>query len=218
MSVEVKFCGLTRVEDARVVAEKGGRYAGVIFAAGPRRLDVAQAAAVLSALAPDVRRVAVFGAQSPSEIAAAAAALALDVVQLHADPAPERVAAVRAATGLEVWAVVRVGDPAKGSVDERVAGLDAVADGILLDTFVPGRAGGSGMRFDWGGLGPGARPRRARLIAAGGLTPENVRTAIRALAPSIVDVSSGVERATGIKDHDRMRAFADAAHQEDGAA
>jgi len=217
VGVEVKFCGLTRAEDARVVADHGGTYAGVIFAGGPRCLDVARAERVLAAAPAGVKRVGVFGGQSVAEIADTVAALELDVAQLHAGATPARVRQVREAVGVAVWAVVRVGDAGDDTpLATRVSHLDSVADAIVLDSFVPGYGGGAGMPFDWRAVGAGERPRRARLIAAGGLTPENVREAIRALRPHIVDVSSGVERATGIKDHDRMRAFANAVLQNDG--
>jgi phosphoribosylanthranilate isomerase len=209
VAVEIKFCGLTRPEDAAHAAALGAAYVGVIFADGPRRLDAGRAAEVLAGAGDGggLRRVGVFGDQTATEIARIADRVRLDVVQLHGDPAPETVERVRAVTGALVWAVIRVRGT---SLPDTLGALDGVADAILLDAYVSGRLGGSGVAFDWSALAPDARPRRARLIAAGGLTPENVAEAIRALAPHVVDVSSGVEAAPGIKDHARMRAFADA--------
>lgn len=205
--VEIKFCGLTCADDAALVGAVGGAYAGVIFAGGPRRLDPDRAARVLAAVATGVRRVGVFGDQALAEVVRTVRELRLDVVQLHGDPAVEEIRRVRGETGAHVWAVVRVG---RDDLAARVAALDGEADAILLDTWAPGRLGGTGVPFDWSLLTPEARPRRARLVAAGGLTPENVAAALGALGPDIVDVSSGVERSPGIKDPERMRAFADA--------
>jgi phosphoribosylanthranilate isomerase len=207
VAVEIKFCGLTRPEDAAQAGALGASYAGVIFAGGPRVLDAARAADVLDAAGESVRRVGVFGDQPPEEIARIARVVRLDVVQLHVAPAPAIIRRVREQTGVEIWGVVRVN---RIELASRIAELDADADAVVLDSFVAGKLGGTGVTFDWSTLTAGARPRRARLVAAGGLTPENVIGAIRALAPHVVDVSSGVEREPGIKDHARMRAFADA--------
>lgn len=207
MQVEIKFCGLTRPEDAALAASLGATYAGAIFAGGPRHLDAARAAEVLSAAGAGVKRVGVFATAQPAEVARLALAAGLHVVQLHGDPDADYVHRVRCETGTSVWAVIRVPAP---SLARRVAELDADADAIVLDALVPGRLGGTGHAFDWRLAAPEARPGRARLVVAGGLRAQNVGEAIRVLSPHVVDVSSGVESAPGIKDHERMRAFADA--------
>jgi phosphoribosylanthranilate isomerase len=209
--VEIKFCGLTRPEDAAQAGALGASYAGVIFAGGPRRIDAARAAEVLAAAGSAVRRVGVFGDQSPEEIARIVRAARLDVVQLHGDPQPAIIRRVRGEAQVDIWGVVRVNGR---ELATRIAELDLDADAIVLDSLVAGKLGGSGVTFDWSILTADVRPTRARLVAAGGLTPDNVAAAIRALAPHVVDVSSGVEREgePGIKDHARMRAFADAVH------
>jgi phosphoribosylanthranilate isomerase len=135
---------------------------------------------------------------------------ALDVVQLHGDPTADQVARIRDECELTIWAVVRV---TSGSAEERIAELDGLADAIVLDSFAPGRLGGTGTTFDWRRAASWARPVRASLVVAGGLTAHNVSEAIDCLAPDIVDVSSGVESAPGIKDHQRMRAFVEAVRQ-----
>jgi phosphoribosylanthranilate isomerase len=208
---EIKFCGLTRDEDAAQVGPLGGAYAGVIFAGGPRRVTPERGALVLARLAPEVKKVGVFGDVPIEEISYISRHAWLDIIQLHGDPSPDFVARVREETRTPVWAVVRVTDT--GDLAPRIAALDGVANAILLDA--PGRLGGSGARFDWDALTPGARPCRSKLVVAGGLTPGNVGDAMGALAPDIVDVSSGVECRRGIKDHERMRAFADAVHRHD---
>jgi len=217
--VEIKFCGLTRPTDAGLAASLGAAYVGAIFAGGPRSITPERAAEVFAAAAAAAgaaggaaRRVGVFGATPPAEVAHAARAALLDVIQLHDDPTAERAASVRSECGLPVWAVVRV---ASGSARARFAELDEVADAIVLDAFVPGRLGGTGTAFDWEEAAGWARPRRARLVVAGGLGAHNVSEAIHRLSPHVVDVSSGVESAPGIKDHERMRAFVQAVCKDD---
>jgi phosphoribosylanthranilate isomerase len=95
-------------------------------------------------------------------------------------------------------------------VPVRAAELFSAADAVLLDAHVAGTLGGTGTTLDWLGLAAAVADVRGdgTLVLAGGLTPRNVDGAIRALRPDVVDVSSGVERSPGVKDHSRMRAFA----------
>jgi phosphoribosylanthranilate isomerase len=201
---EVKICGLTRAVDAEYADAAGAAYLGVIFAGGPRQRLPAEARAILAGRR--ARKVGVFATQSPSEISDIASHAGLDVVQLHAEVDPERVSAVRAATGLEVWAVVRT---ANGILPDGVDELADAADAMLVDTLVKGALGGSGTVMPWGVLGESldAMESGHRIVLAGGLTPENVAEAISYVSPMIVDVSSGVESAPGVKDHARIRAF-----------
>ena len=215
MRAEVKFCGLTRPEDAAAAAAAGARWLGVIFAGGPRLLDPERARDVLAAGGPAARRVGVFGHQSDEEIAAIAERAGLDVVQLHADPAADRVRELRARTGRVVWGVLRVEG---ATLPERADELFEAADAVVVDARSERALGGTGARVDWAGVrGALARVRGATpLVLAGGLGPEVVGEAIDVLAPEIVDVSSGVESAPGIKDHARMRAFVAAVAAADG--
>lgn len=205
---EIKFCGLTRAIDAEHAVALGASYVGVIFAGGPRLLTVPRAAEVLAHVPDSVARVGVFGDQTATEIANTAEAVGLSVVQLHVvDPA--RVERLRQLFDGDVWLVHRVKD---GDLPAAAAELATQGDGIVLDTFVPTVLGGSGVAIAWDRLAPRLdtiRPSK-RLILAGGLRPENVARAIAAIGPDVVDVSSGVEAAPGIKDHERMTAFRDA--------
>lgn len=204
MATEVKICGLTRAVDAEYADAAGAAYLGVIFAGGPRQRPPAEARATLAGRR--ARKVGVFAAQSPSEIGDIASQVGLDVIQLHADPDADRVDAVRAGTGLEVWAVVRTGD---GILPDGVDEVADAADALLIDTLVKGGLGGSGIAVPWGTLGESldAMEVAHRIVLAGGLTPDNVAEAISYVSPMIVDVSSGVESAPGVKDHARIRAF-----------
>jgi phosphoribosylanthranilate isomerase len=208
---EIKFCGMTRAVDAQFAAQLGAGYVGVIFAGGPRKRTVEQAAAVLADLPARVRRVGVFGTQTPEEIASVAATLRLDVVQLHGGADPSAVTAVRKRTSADIWVVIGL---SRGFLPENSKPIAAIADGVVLDAYVPGMMGGTGVALPWQELaGQLDAVRPTRLILAGGLRPDNVARAISLVAPDVVDVSSGVETDVGIKDHVKMRAFRDAASQ-----
>jgi phosphoribosylanthranilate isomerase len=205
---EIKFCGLTRAEDAAYAAALGARYGGVIFAGGPRERPPAEAAAVLDA-APQLRRVGVIGGQSRREIDALIRAVRLDVLQMHAESDPAVIAVLRRETGREVWGVLRL----DGTIcPPHASELFAVADAVLVEPRVAGALGGTGVALHWGAVATELAARRgaARVVLAGGLTPTNVQEAVGAMAPAVVDVSSGVEVAPGLKDHHKMQAFAEA--------
>ena len=206
--VDVKICGLTRPVDAEYADAAGASYLGVIFAGGPRQRLPAQAKETLAGRR--ARKVGVFAGQAESEIAEIAREVGLDVVQLHGVSTSEHVQAVRAATGLEVWAVLRTPD---GVLPADAEDLADEADALVVDALVPGQLGGTGVVIPWLTLGESldAMERGHRIVLAGGLTPENVAEAIDYVSPSVVDVSSGVESAPGIKDHARVRAFIAAA-------
>jgi phosphoribosylanthranilate isomerase len=206
--VEVKICGLTRAVDAEYADAAGASYLGVIFAGGPRQRLPQQAKETLAGRR--ARKVGVFADQPASEIDEIAREVGLNVIQLHGVSDPERVQAVRAATGLEVWAVVRSAD---GTLAESAEDIAEEADALVVDALVPGQLGGNGVTVPWLELGESldAMERGHRIVLAGGLTPENVAEAIDYVSPMVVDVSSGVESAPGIKDHARIRAFIAAA-------
>jgi phosphoribosylanthranilate isomerase len=209
VAVDIKFCGLTRAEDAEFAALLGAAYVGVIFAQSPRRLEPIVASEVLSGVRGRASTVGVFGPANVETIASVASEAGLDIVQLHGDPSPGVVERVRPFFGGEVWAVVRI---AGSELPKEATALLGVADAVVLDTKVSGQLGGTGTAFDWDGIARTLDRRRvrARVVLAGGLNPENVAHAVRVVAPDVVDVSSGVESAPGIKDHARMRAFSDA--------
>jgi phosphoribosylanthranilate isomerase len=211
---DVKFCGLTRAEDAALAAALGAAYAGVVFAESPRRVSAVRAREIFGAVGSTVRRVGVFGACTAEEIVGVAREVGLDVVQLHGDPQAEEIARVRRGFAGEVWAVVRV---AGDELPEGWLRLARDADALVLDSRPAPRdgaapLGGTGTTFSWDAVAARLAPHRSsfRLVLAGGLRGENVRDGIAALAPDVVDVSSGVESAPGIKDPARMRAFAEA--------
>lgn len=212
MTTAIKFCGVARREDVSVAAELGASYVGAIFAESRRHVTPEQAADMWTA-AGDMKRVGVFGAAPVDEILDAAAVSGLDVIQLHASLGEGTIDHLRADFRGAIWSVIRIGEA--GVVD--IAGESAAADAILVDSFAESGLGGTGRAFDWEREADGIRRLIGDkpLIVAGGLDPDNVAAAICALAPAVVDVSSGVEFSPGVKDHDRMRAFARAVEQAD---
>jgi phosphoribosylanthranilate isomerase len=220
MTVEIKICGITRVEDARAAIELGAAMLGLNFyPPSPRCITLPQAQEIARAVAFDNRRAGcsplsgapqgrvrlagVFVNMNISEVLRIARAVPLDEVQLHGDESPADCEAVAAE-----FAVIRALKVDADFGAERAAEF-AVCRALLLDT--PSAAhGGSGKRFDWAAVG-WERVRRAlpaaKLILAGGLDAGNVAEAIAVANPDAVDVCSGVESAKGIKSVEKMRAF-----------
>jgi phosphoribosylanthranilate isomerase len=203
---KVKFCGMTRPQDAALGAEIGAAYIGVVFADGPRRIDVAQARKIFAAAGDKVKHVGVFGTNDPESVSRDASELRLDVVQLHADPSPSDVGALRKKFGGEIWAAIRI---SAAHIPPESEMLFDVADAVVLDARSDKGLGGTGKSLSWGEVAVElARDRgSSAVVLAGGLTPRNVGAAVRTLAPDIVDVSSGIESAPGIKDPWLMRDF-----------
>lgn len=206
----VKVCGLTRHQDAAVAVDAGARYLGVILAPGGKRTVTPEAASVIFNDLP-AQRAGVFVNATADELRRAASAARLDVLQLHGDEPPELADALRR-EGFTVWKAVR---PRSGDEFARAAVLYAGAvDALLVDGFSADARGGTGTAFPWrevadriAALGIGVA-----IVAAGGLRPQNVAEAARILHPDVVDVSSGVESAPGIKDAEAVRAFVSAVH------
>lgn len=198
----VKICGVTSVEDALMCVEAGADAIGVNFAPrSPRRVGLELARTIVAALPAGVVKVGVFVDASERELRDAIAHVGLGCVQLHGDELPELVSAFLPHAYKAL----------------RVQGREALAlaasypgEHILLDAYVPGIAGGTGATFDWTVAAELAKVRQVTL--AGGLKPENVAAAIRAVRPFCVDVASGVESSPGKKDPSKVRAFIDAAH------
>ena len=214
MSTAAKICGLVRSEDAAFAVASGARYVGAILAGGPRMLTPAAARAVFEH-AGTATRVVVVGHEPVDDIVRAGMAAGADIIQLHGDPSPRMVQDLRERWPGGIWAALRVQPTAFDH--ERAAALFAAADGVVLDAYVEGALGGTGVAIDWHALQQPLQVIRntddasALLVLAGGLTPENVRTAVRVLSPDVVDVSSGVESSPGIKDHARVQRFLAAA-------
>jgi phosphoribosylanthranilate isomerase len=203
----VKICGIRTLEDARFAVDQGADALGFVFwYMSPRRIEPSQAAAIAQQLPPSVLKVGVFVDAPRDEIETITSDVGLDVLQLHGEEAPEALA------GLPRPALkaVRVGP--RFTAEEALR-FRSTAQGIVVDTRLPGETqlpGGTGVAFDWSLVADLAR-RVPFLMLAGGLSPENVRAAVRTVRPHAVDVSSGVERMPGRKDPERVKAFIAAA-------
>ena len=211
MTATAKICGITTPAtlDA-ALAGRASHVGFVFFAPSPRDIALDRAAE-LAARAPDhVTRVGVFVDPDDALLDGAVAAGRLDALQLHRT-APERVAAIRRRYDRETWAAVAI--KTRADLDAAHAYLHA-ADRILYDARTPDSAalpGGMGIRFDWSLLDGFRHP--LPWLLSGGLTPENVGEAVRRTGASLVDVSSGVESAPGVKDVDKIAAFLKAVAQ-----
>ncbi|MBB5713896.1 phosphoribosylanthranilate isomerase [Sphingomonas aerophila] len=205
MPVQTKICGLSTAATLDAAIAGGASHVGfVFFAPSPRNLSFDLTAGLAARVPPRVARVGVFVDPDDALIDAAIAVGRLDAIQLHRT-APARVAALRGRTGLETWAAV----PIKTRADLGAArSLAGAADRILYDAKTPEGAtlpGGMGVRFDWALLDGVSHP--LPWAMSGGLDSANVAEAIRRTGATLVDVSSGVESAPGVKDVDKIAAF-----------
>ena len=205
MPVSAKICGVSTIPTLAAAIAHGASDIGFMFyPPSPRHLDFDQAAALASDVPDQIGRVGVFVDPANEVVDRAVAAGRLTALQLH-KTTPDRVAALRERTGLKVWATVAV----RVHADLQVArSFDGAADLILYDAKTPDDAalpGGMGVRFDWGLLQSFRHPLPWAL--SGGLSADNVAEAVRQTGATLVDVSSGVESAPGIKDMDKIAAF-----------
>ncbi|HIE13266.1 MAG TPA: phosphoribosylanthranilate isomerase [Desulfotomaculum sp.] len=211
MAVRVKICGIKDAETAAVAVAAGADALGFVFAESKRRITPEAAREIILGLPPFVSAVGVFVDAPQGLVREVAEFCRLDTVQLHGAESPEYCIEI----GLKVikaFGVRQKGVPIDGSVEgglffgKDLALIDAYrsVSAVLVDTSVPGLAGGTGRTFDWGLLC--GKRFQAPLILAGGLTPENVTEAVRTVRPYAVDVSSGVET-NGLKDAAKIQAF-----------
>ena len=194
----IKMCGITRAEDALEAARLGVDALGFIFYAGsPRHVTIERAASIIAALPPFVTTVGLFVDPTEDEVRAVLSTVPLDLLQFHGSETPAFCArfgrpwmkAIAAAPGVDLL---------------QSAGFYAGARALLIDAFVPGVHGGTGVQTDWHSI-PKDFP--MPIVLAGGLHPGNVADAVRTVRPWAVDVSSGVEQAKGIKAPHKMSAF-----------
>jgi phosphoribosylanthranilate isomerase len=200
-SIAVKICGVTRPEDAEAAVEAGADLVGLNFWPRSRRyVTIDQAVLVAAAIPGDVKKVGVFVNAARPIVEETMLRVGLDLVQFHGDEDPDYcdafsprwLRAVRVRSESDLREIERYG-----------------TDLILLDSSTPGY-GGSGESFDWS-LARAARSYGKKILLAGGLTPDNVASAVREARPWGVDVAGGVESAPGIKDRDKIMRFVEAA-------
>jgi phosphoribosylanthranilate isomerase len=198
MRTRVKICGLTRDEDVAAAVAAGADALGfVLYDRSPRSVDIDRAAALAARVPAFVSVVGLFVDAEPDFITEAARRVPLGLIQFHGSESPEFCAsfgrpwikAIAMRQGLDANDAAR-----------RYAGASA----LLLDTYDPALAGGTGRRFDWDLVPPDLAP---RVILAGGLDAGNVAEAIGRVRPHAVDVSGGVEQAKGRKDRQKINDF-----------
>ena len=198
MATAVKICGITRVEDALAAARAGAHAIGLVFYPGsPRYITPVKAAEIIQALPPFITTVGLFVNAPADEVRSVVRQAPVELLQFQGDETSDfcrqfgrpYIKAVRVQPGVDLLQYARDYHDAKA---------------LLLDAYVEGLHGGSGVAFDWG-LVPRGLP--LPVIVSGGLTAENVMDAVRRVRPSAVDVSSGVESAKGVKDAARISAF-----------
>lgn len=197
MQTRVKICGISSVEQARWVCDSGADALGLVFhATSPRAVDAATARAICAAVDPLVSVVALFVDAPTETVQEVLAACPIDQLQFHGDESPAYcesfqrpyIKALRMRPELDVAAAAQE---------------YATARALLLDSYRPGVAGGTGETFDWGRVPALQRP----WMLAGGLNADNVAAAMTRLRPPAVDVSGGVENAPGQKDPALLRRF-----------
>lgn len=194
----VKICGITNEEDALLAVAVGADAVGFVFAPSPRQVSMNRVAEIVRRLPPDIMTVGVFRNEIPDRVISIVNNTGLMAAQLHGFESQDHVKEVKAEVRTVFKAVVA------GSEAFQTAATFG-ADAILVDSEEPG----SGDVFDWQ-MAENA-PQGVPLILAGGLTPDNVSEAIAKVQPWGVDVSSGVERSSGVKDPILVRAFVQAA-------
>jgi len=213
MSIWIKICGNTSLADARMAVDAGADAVGFVFAPSPRNVTVSEVAAISEHLPSTVEKIGVFVDTVLEDIYSTVRASGLTGVQLHFDAATALPAKLRERLGpqLRILRVIHfeigVADVVSRSIAEHAA--NPHVDGVLVDSRTATSVGGTGVAFDW------AEARKTifgdagklKLIAAGGLSPANVKKAIATLRPWGVDVVSGVEAAPGRKDASKVHEF-----------
>jgi phosphoribosylanthranilate isomerase len=204
--IDIKICGLSTAQTVKAALRHGATHVGFVhFARSPRHVDIAALAGLAGQVPDHVGRVAVLVDPDDALIAALAVTGAINAVQLHGSETPERASEIRARSGLEIWKAVAV----KRTEDiTRAAAYAGAVDRILFDAKTPDGAilpGGMGIRFDWALL-RGYRGTTPWGLS-GGLDADNVGAAMAETGAPLLDVSSGVESAPGVKDVDKIAAF-----------
>jgi len=203
----VKICGLSTPETVDAAIELGATHIGLVhYEPSSRHVDLKTAAELRKRAGRHVQVALLLVNASQQLTADALAAVRPDIIQFHGNETPEWLAVVKRLVPMQVWKAIGLKDA--GTL-ERVQKYHGIADRILFDAPAAAMPGGTGTRFDWSLL----KNHRHTMDwgVAGGLTPANVAEAIAATGAPLVDVSSGVESAPGVKDVDKMAAFLKAA-------
>ncbi|HUS19313.1 MAG TPA: phosphoribosylanthranilate isomerase [Terriglobales bacterium] len=206
MKTWIKICGTTNLVDALAATQAGANALGFIFAESPRRIDPEAAADIVQELPEELEKVGVFVNESPEYILQVAREVELTAIQLHGDESPEYVKSLISLLHQPLKILKAL--PAQ---KDKPGGLSDYGDvdAVLIDSGNQKVRGGTGKVFDWLSAGDFIVELQQSIpvIIAGGLTPENVAAAVCMFRPFGVDVVTGVERAPGHKDPERLRRF-----------
>lgn len=206
---EVKVCGLSIPDTVDTAIDAGASHVGLVhFPPSPRHVELHQASALRARVPADRKIVLLTANAEPAVLAKAIDAVKPDVLQFHGKETPEWVGAIREKLGIETWKAIGLRDA--GTL-ERARKWIGKVDRLLFDAPAKALPGGNGEAFDWSLLAE--HDHYLPWGLAGGLRPDNVAEAIRATGAELVDVSSGVESAPGMKDVDLIRRFCEAARQ-----
>ena len=207
MTVEAKICGLSTAETLDAAVAAGARFVGfVTYPRSPRHVASNDVLKALGARVPKgVIRTGLFVDPDDALLDERLATGAIDLLQLHGEETPERVAAIKARTGRAVMKVIKVGEAS--DIERGIAAYAKVADRLMFDVAGGTLPGGNATAFDWTFLSGRSVP--LPWLLAGGLTPDNVAEAVRVTGAPTVDVSSGVESSRGVKSVELIRAFLD---------
>jgi phosphoribosylanthranilate isomerase len=212
-----KICANTNLEDALLAAELGADAIGFVFAESKRQMSAEQVAAITPHLPSHIEKVGVFYTHSAEEIATIAREARLDTAQLHGGHDTALIERLQELLGTGLGLIQTLHWVADGSADSSsdiasqldVLRISGCPDRVLIDSRVGRLGGGTGVCFDWRSAREVFRDhgRKLRLIAAGGLKPDNVEQAIELMEPWGVDVASGVEASPGRKDPEKLASF-----------
>ena len=197
--IRVKICGITRVADAEKSVELGADALGFIFAKSPRQITPQKARDITRRISPFVKTVGVFVNERPAKIREIMDFCGLDLVQLHGN---ESVSSCSELAPRVIKAFRVQGEESLLQIAEYKNHVRA----ILLDAYQKGLNGGTGKTFDWR-LAVKAKKTGIPMVLSGGLDADNITEALERVNPFAIDISSGIEKRPGIKDHGRMRAF-----------
>jgi phosphoribosylanthranilate isomerase len=214
----IKICGLSRPEEIQAAVEAGADAIGLVFyPKSPRYVTPEAAASLIACVPPFVTTVGLFVNATPEEVSQVVARAAVSLLQFHGDETADQCAAIAADVNRPFTRAIRVhADMTHANLLEyeqiyrAASGLFA---GLLLDAFVDGYGGG-GKVFDWSLIPKELAP---QVVLSGGLSVQNVAEAVTRVRPYAVDVSSGVERAKGVKDIASIRAFISAVREADAS-
>lgn len=194
----VKICGITRVGDGVTAAEAGADALGFVFyEKSVRYVSIDKAAEICCKIPPFVTKVGLFVDASEEEVRRVIDNVHLDLLQFHGDESPEF------CQNFNLPYIKAIRAKSRESIIEAID-AHCAAIGVLVDSYVPGKPGGTGSTFDWS-LVPVEH--RSKIILAGGLDSGNVADAIASIRPYAVDISGGVESGKGIKDSDKIYQF-----------